>query len=53
MTIPDKSLPPWYNEETTTAIGTSDGIPMDPLLIVVGVSVVVIVLIVAVFAKRK
>ncbi len=55
MTIPDRSLPPWYIEETTTTIGTSDGepIPMDPLLIAVGVSAVVIILVVAVFVKKK
>jgi len=54
-TIPDKSLPPWFIEETTTTSGTSDDvpIPMDPLLIAVGVSAVVIILVVAVFVRRK
>ncbi len=55
MTIPDKSLSPWYIEETTTTTETSNGepIPMDPLLIAVGVSVVVIILVVAIFVRRK
>ena len=55
MTIPDKSIPPYYIEETTTTTGTSDGvpIPLDPLLLTVGVSVIVIILVIAIFVKKR
>jgi len=57
MAVPDIWIDPWYggpcaceNDTTTT---TGSGMSLDPLLLTVGASAVVIVLIVAVFVKRK
>ena len=57
MTIPDKSLPPWYvapcacGNETTTTTGTQ--FPVDPLILTGGISAVAIILIAVIFVKKR
>ncbi|MGY5879848.1 MAG: right-handed parallel beta-helix repeat-containing protein [Candidatus Thorarchaeota archaeon] len=57
MTIPDRTLSPWYvapcacGNETTTTTGTL--FPVDPLILTAGISAVVVILIVVVFVKKR
>lgn len=60
MTIPDIWIDPWFSgpcacesETTTTTTDMGNGMLLDPILLTVGASAVVIILIVAVFLRRK
>lgn len=58
MAVPDIWIDPWFRgpcacENETTTTTTGGGLSLDPVLLTVGTSAVVIVLIVAVFVRRK
>ena len=59
MAAPDVWIYPWFagpcgcDDETTATTTAGEVLPLDPLLLSVGASAVVIILIVAVFVKRK